>query len=174
VNSRRIVITGFMGSGKSSVAGALAQRLNCTFVDLDDEITRSYGRSPGQIIKEDGEEPFRKIESEVLLRVLETGVRVIALGGGAWTIAGNRELIAEFDCFTVWLDVPFDVCWSRIAAAGVHRPLAAERHRAGRLYEERRPLYSLAELGLKADDRARSDELAIKIESAMDRWEETR
>jgi shikimate kinase len=171
VNYRRIVITGFMGSGKSSVAGALARRLKCEFVDLDDEITRSYGRSPGQIINEDGEEAFRKIESEVLLQVLQAEVRVIALGGGAWTISRNRELIAEFDCFTVWLDVPFDICWSRIAAAGIHRPLAPERDRAARLYERRRSLYSLAELQLKADDQAHADELATKIESALERLE---
>jgi shikimate kinase len=168
VNNRRIVITGFMGSGKSSVASALARLLDCDFVDLDDEISRSSGRSPGKIISEDGEETFRKIESEALLRVLEDEVRVIALGGGAWTVPGNRELIGEFGCFTVWLDLPFEVCWSRIAAAGVHRPLAPEREQASRLYEQRRLMYSLAELHLKADDSTHSPKLAIEIVASLD------
>jgi shikimate kinase len=167
VNNRRIVITGFMGSGKTSLAKALARRLECESTDLDDEITDANGRSPGEIISQDGEPGFRTIESEILRRTLENEVRVIALGGGAWTISGNRDLIAEFNCFTVWLDVPFDVCWNRIAAAGVHRPLAPERQQAAWLFEQRRALYSLAELRLEANDSADANELAAQVESAL-------
>jgi shikimate kinase len=169
VNNRRIVITGFMASGKSSLASALAQRLACDAVDLDDEITRTYGRSPGEIISQDGESEFRALESESLRRVLEKGSRVIALGGGAWTIAENRELIAEFDCFTVWLDVPFEICWKRIGEAGVHRPLALDREAAERRFEARRSLYSLADLRLEAGDSSSPEGLAAVVEKTIGR-----
>ncbi|HEU4870213.1 MAG TPA: shikimate kinase, partial [Pyrinomonadaceae bacterium] len=56
-----IVITGFMGCGKSRVARALAQNLNVSFVDLDESITARTGRTPAQLIDEDGEPAFRRV-----------------------------------------------------------------------------------------------------------------
>ena len=156
-----------MGSGKTSLASALARRLGCEALDLDKEIELVHGRSPGEIISEDGETIFRKIEAELLRTVLQNEIRVIALGGGAWTIPQNRELITQFDCFTVWLDAPFDVCWARISAAGVHRPLAPEKHEAAKLYEQRMPIYSLADLRLQAGDEVGPDELARQLTSAL-------
>ena len=140
-----IVITGFMGCGKSVVAHALAQHLNVTFVDLDESITSLTGRTPAQLITEDGEPAFRRIETDTLREVLharEAGV--IALGGGAWIEAANRELINQYGCSSVWLDVPFEVCWARIETAGEDRPLGRTKAQAGALYERRRPVYQLA------------------------------
>ena len=143
--ARPIVITGFMGCGKSVVARALAQRLNVSFVDLDESITARTGRTPAQLITEDGEPAFRRIETDTLREVLHTGeAGVIALGGGAWIEAANRELISEYGCSTVWLDVPFEVCWSRIETAGEDRPLGRTKSEAATLYERRRPVYQLA------------------------------
>ena len=140
-----IVITGFMGCGKSVVARALAQHLNVSFVDLDESITARTGRTPAQLITEDGEWPFRHIETDTLRVVLHAGeAGVIALGGGAWIEAANRELISEYGCSTVWLDVPFEVCWSRIESAGEDRPLGRTKSEAATLYERRRPIYQLA------------------------------
>jgi len=140
-----IVITGFMGCGKSVVARALAQHLNVSFVDLDESITARTGRTPAQLITEDGERAFRHIETDTLREVLHAGeAGVIALGGGAWIEAANRELISEYGCSTVWLDVPFEVCWSRIETAGEDRPLGRTKSEAATLYERRRPVYQLA------------------------------
>jgi len=140
-----IVITGFMGCGKSVVARALAQHLNVSFVDLDESITARTGRTPAQLITEDGEPAFRRIETDTLREVLHAGAAgVIALGGGAWIEAANRELITEYGCSTVWLDVPFEVCWSRIETAGEDRPLGRTKSEAATLYERRRPVYQLA------------------------------
>src|SRR5215470_15144782 len=80
----KIVITGFMGCGKTRIARRLAERLNLEFVDLDEHITAHQGRSPARLINEDGEAAFRAIESKALLEVLKTKpAAVIALGGGA-------------------------------------------------------------------------------------------
>jgi len=143
--TRPIVITGFMGCGKSVVARALAQHLNVSFVDLDERITAHTGRTPAQLITEDGERAFRRIETDTLREVLHAGeAGVIALGGGAWIEAANRELITGYGCSTVWLDVPFEVCWSRIESAGEDRPLGRTKSEAATLYERRRPVYELA------------------------------
>src|SRR3979409_228157 len=93
---RRIVIVGFMGCGKTTVAKALAHRLHGDSIDLDSFIAE--GRSPAEIIEQDGEPAFRKIETEALRTVLaKKDAGVIALGGGAWTIEANRGLIVQHD-----------------------------------------------------------------------------
>ena len=140
-----IVITGFMGCGKSRVARALARNLNVAFVDLDESITARMGRTPAQLITEDGERAFRAIETATLRDVLHSrAAGVIALGGGAWIEAANRQLIDEYSCASVWLDVPFEVCWSRIESGSEDRPLGKTRNEAQARYEQRRPVYELA------------------------------
>ncbi|HEU0252572.1 MAG TPA: shikimate kinase [Pyrinomonadaceae bacterium] len=142
-----IVITGFMGSGKSRVARELAQHLNLTMLDLDQVITLRQGKSPAQLIVERGEPYFRSIESTVLRELLQTNAaRIIALGGGAWIEETNRKLIGEYGCVSVWLDVPFEVCWSRIENSTEDRPLGRTRDQALALYERRRPIYQLASI----------------------------
>lgn len=165
---RPIVITGFMGCGKSEVARALAQSLNLSMVDLDASITARTGRTPAQLIREDGERAFRAIESDTLREVLSSGeAGVIALGGGAWIEATNRELINENKCTSVWLDVPFEVCWSRIESAGEDRPLGQTRTQASALYERRRPVYQLATLHVPVLGHEELDELISQIRSVL-------
>jgi shikimate kinase len=134
-----------MGCGKSKIARALAQSLNMPVIDLDQSITARTGRTPAQLINEEGERAFRRIETETLREVLQSGnAGIIALGGGAWIEAENRELINQCGCASVWLDVPFEVCWSRIESGADERPLGKTRSQAHELYERRRPVYQLA------------------------------
>jgi shikimate kinase/RimJ/RimL family protein N-acetyltransferase len=167
--SRRIVIVGFMGCGKSTFAADLARRLGGSMIDLDAVITEVEGRSPGEIIPQDGEVAFREIETAALQRVLEeTDAQVIALGGGAWTIDLNRALIDQHECLTVWLDAPFDCCWERITAhSDTVRPLASDRESARALYESRRASYCLAHLRIDANQ----NDIVDQIQSALARCE---
>ena len=136
-----------MGCGKTKVARELARRLNAAMVDLDDKITKRVGRSPAQVIVGRGEAAFRVIESDTLRPVLQLGAaKVIALGGGAWIQQTNRQLIEQYGCTTVWLDAPFDLCWSRIEASQEDRPLGRTRTQALALFEKRRPVYELADI----------------------------
>lgn len=164
----RIIILGFMGSGKSTIARALARRLNSDMIDLDEEIAQAEGRSPGQIIEQDGELAFRDIETRVLRSTLQNeGARVVSLGGGAWTVERNRNLIAEHKATSVWLDAPFSLCWHRILAGGGDRPLARNEQEAQTLYEERRAAYERAELHVAAADTKSPDEIALEIAQAL-------
>ena len=161
---RRIVIVGFMGCGKTTVAEALARQFGCQAIDLDSFITERAGRSPAEIIREDGEPAFREIETAALRDVLQAKKgRVIALGGGAWTIEANRSTVAEHDCLSVWLDAPFELCWERIAVDKAVRPLAPGRERAFQLYEARRATYELTDLRVAVSASHIAEELANEI-----------
>lgn len=167
--SRPVVITGFMGAGKTTVGRALAHLLGETFIDLDDAVREFEGRGPRELIDEEGEDYFREAETRALRRVLERGeARVVATGGGAWTLARNRALTASHGCLSVWLDAPFDLCLRRIDTEGARdsRPNARDTERAGRLYEERLAAYRLADLRVPVTPQSSVEELAAEIAAA--------
>lgn len=160
---RPIVILGFMASGKTTVGEALARRLQCRFVDLDSFITEREGRSPAEIIKTDGEIAFRAVETLALRDLIQDGDEmVIALGGGTWTTPANRTLIALHECLSVWLDVPFEICWRRISEnSDLVRPLAPDYETARGRYDSRRADYALAERQVTVSE-ADSVEVAVE------------
>lgn len=162
--TNQIIIIGFMGTGKTTVARELALRLNCLVVDLDELITNNEGRSPKEIIEQDGENKFREIETQMLREVLiEGAARIVAVGGGAWTTAQNRKLIADHEAFTVWLDAPFELCWRRIEAGHQARPLARSRELAEKLYGERRSSYELADARITVAENDSAEEIATRV-----------
>jgi shikimate kinase len=171
----RILIVGFMGAGKSSAGRELALLLHDSLIDLDDSITKTYGRTPRELIDEEGEASFRAAETRALLTAFDYGTaRIIALGGGALTAPATRELIARRNCFIIWLDAPFELCWQRIAGDDA-RPFARDREQARRLYEERREFYARADCRVEAGDgksiAAVAAEINQIIRSSMD-WVE--
>jgi shikimate kinase len=166
--AQTVVITGFMGCGKSKVARALARSLDVLFADLDESITARTGRTPAQLINEDGERAFRAIETETLRDVLHSrAAGVVALGGGAWIEAANRELIDEYSCASVWLDVPFEVCWTRIEAGDEDRPLGKTRDEALARYEHRRPVYELAQIHVPVLGHEEMEDILRMIEASI-------
>jgi shikimate kinase len=165
--ARPIIITGFMGAGKTTVAAALARKLACAMIDLDGFIEEREGRSAQVIIDKEGEKSFRKVESQALRDALETvEARIIALGGGTWTISTNRAFINEHDALTVWLDAPFELCWQRIASGNHERPLARNPKDARRLYDERLGLYRLASMHVQMGEEKSIDDVVSEIVAA--------
>ena len=164
----KIVITGFMGSGKTRLARELARRLNLEMVDLDERIIEREGRSPAQLIDDEGEDAFRLIESEVLRELLQTdGAHVIALGGGAWIVEANRDLIDEYGCLSVWLDAPFELCWARIERSGDDRPLGRTREQARALFHRRKPVYALAKIHVQIAGQGNLERLLAQLEGKI-------
>jgi shikimate kinase len=172
--AQAIIITGFMGAGKTTVAIALSRKLRCSMIDLDSFIAERMGRTPQAIIDEDGEQRFREIESQLLRDALENQhARIIALGGGTWTISDNRALINALGGFTVWLDAPFKVCWRRIKNESSSRPLAREFDGARELYDRRRAFYDEAMLRIEVSEDKSADAIAVEIIAALSREQES-
>ena len=144
--NQRIVLTGFMGAGKSTVARFLAYMLGCKKIDLDSVIEETEKRKIAEIIQAEGLERFREIETENLRKILrESDAQIIALGGGAWTIEENRNLIKAHNLTTVWLESSFQHCWRNISLSKRVRPLAQDKKQARKLFEERQKIYCLAD-----------------------------
>lgn len=161
MNQRLIVIAGFMGSGKTTVANALANLLGCEALDLDESIAGDEQRNPKEIIEQEGEDKFRQIETRALSELLrKDGAGVVALGGGTWTIPANRKLLAEHGAITIWLDAPFELCWTRIEATRQRRPLAPSEEAARKRYEERLETYALADFRVGINASQSVDEIA--------------
>jgi len=90
-----IILTGFSYTGKTKVGQKVAWKLGWKFIDIDEEIVRSYGKAVAEIFAQDGEERFRELESKVLERVCQGSNSVIATGGGAVISAANRDMMME-------------------------------------------------------------------------------
>ena len=151
-----VCLTGFMGSGKSTIGRLLAAQFAWLFVDLDAEIERHTGLSISQIFEQKGEAVFRDIEHECLARILgsasERDTRlVLALGGGTLTQARNAALLRElslpprgFPAVMIWLDCPLEDLLQRCVLMG-GRPLFRDEASFRKLYLERLPYYQQAD-----------------------------
>jgi shikimate kinase len=138
-------------------------------VDLDERIAASEGKTPAQLINDNGESGFRSIESNTLRHLLEAGAAsVIALGGGAWIEQHNRDVIDEFRCASVWLDVPFEMCWQRIEASSEERPLGKTRAEALERYGRRKPVYELAGIHIHVSPDETLEDLVTRIKNTLD------
>ncbi len=157
-----IFLVGFMACGKTTVGAALATRLDRCFVDLDPLIVAKAGCTIAELIARDGEEQFRRMETEALLEVAQNPAVVIAPGGGSITRKENRETMSRFGV-TIWLDVPFTLCWRRIQQDAVVRPLAPNEAAARERYEQRLPLYQQAALRVVINETQTPDEIADAI-----------
>ncbi len=147
-----LVLTGFMGCGKSTVGRVVAQRLGWHFSDLDEHIEAAAGLSIPAIFAQRGEPAFRELERRELLMALG-GARarrtVLALGGGTVAQPQNWEAIREAGGVSVFLDVPVEELLSRCAGIA-NRPLFRDAESFGALYEHRLPFYRQADVSVAA------------------------
>ena len=159
-----ICLLGFMGAGKTATAQILAQNLDLTWIDLDEFIEARENRRIRQIIENLGENVFREIETDSLREIVRIGEKkIIALGGGAWTIEENREVIEKANCLTIWLDASFESCWKRISESKADRPLAVSKTKTQQLFSSRRKIYQTAKITVKITKSKTPAEVALEI-----------
>jgi len=155
-----VYLVGFMGAGKSTVARALAKRLDWQLEDIDQRIEQRERRDVATIFRQDGEPYFRAAERQEMIALRPARGVVVATGGGTVIDPVTREMMLR-DGAVIWLDVPFSVVLTRLPLDG-RRPLAADRNEMETLYNQRQMSYSQAHLRLDAS-RVSVDELVDQI-----------
>jgi shikimate kinase len=155
--SAKLVLTGGMGAGKTTVGRACALALDVPFTDLDEAVAREVGRPVHTIFDELGEAAFRTLEARVGATALRApGRGVVALGGGAMMHPEIREAIVASGAELVWLDVSPDEAWARVRVDAGARPLLQVPDPASKLRQladQRAHWYALAHRRIVTDGR---------------------
>ncbi len=158
--NRHLVLIGYRGTGKSTVARVLSATLGNPSIDADQELTRQAGRSISEIFAADGEAAFRRLESETLDQVLGRDPSIIATGGGVVLAPANRIRLSGAGTI-VWLRATPEAIFGRLhgdaTTAGMRPALTARGGLAEivELLEVRSPLYGeLADIIVDTDDKS--------------------
>ena len=161
----KVVLIGFMGSGKSSVAPVLAKRIGMDLVEMDDLIVEKAGKSIDKIFADEGEYAFRELELSVSKNLKNLDNVVISTGGGLIMNINSFENLKN-NSIIVQLYASFDTILKRIDPK-LPRPLFKDKEAAKYLYEYRLPLYdNFAQIKIVTDDISVEqvvDEIVAKI-----------
>lgn len=161
---KTVALVGMMGAGKTAVGRAVALRLAVPFLDSDAEIEAAANLSVPEIFQRDGEAFFRKRETEVIRRLLETQCGILSTGGGAYLAEVNRANISTKGV-ALWLDAELPLLWNRVRHKDT-RPLlrtADPRATLAEIFAARTPVYRLAELRVTCAPELSIDAMAGRV-----------
>lgn len=160
----KIVLLGYMASGKSSIGKRLSKKLSLRFIDLDDYIIEKENLSISAIFKEKGEIYFRRIEHKYLLEILsKEDDLILSLGGGTPCYGTNMAAINKENTISVYLQGSTKTMIERLIRKKAKRPLIASlsddkipEFVAKHLFE-RRPFYEQAKKTMKIDGKTKKE-----------------
>ena len=156
---KRLVLTGFMGAGKSTIGRILADRIHWNFLDLDAHLEARTGATIPELFAQHGEPHFRRLESTALASALGHTETVLALGGGTPEGLTNRLLLEQTPgTFTIFLAAPFPTLFDRCMLQDIARPVLEDPAAAQLRFAHRHPLYTrLARLTIDTADLTPED-----------------
>jgi shikimate kinase len=121
---KKIILVGYMGSGKSEIGKTLSKKINLSFLDLDDLIEKELFKTINQIFADEGEVYFRKFEHQVFFKKVNANESfVLSLGGGTPCYANNHELLKNRDVISIYLKASVDTLKNRLQYQKAKRPL---------------------------------------------------
>ena len=157
----KIVLLGYMASGKSTIGREISKKLDMKFIDLDDYISKREKRSISEIFKVEGEIYFRKIESSYLGEILNSKDSfILSLGGGTPCYSNNMKLILNSEASSIYIKASIITLVARLTSEKNKRPLVAELENdkltefvAKHLFE-RRFFYEQASITVITEDKS--------------------
>jgi shikimate kinase len=167
LGKRSVVIVGLMGAGKSTIGKRVAQMLGLNFIDADTEIETVSRMSIPELFENYGEPEFRDLERRVIKRILRSGPRVLATGGGAFMNEATRKAISKAGV-SVWLKAELEVLMERVSRKS-NRPLLKTtdpRATMQKLMDERYPVYAKADVTIISRDE-KKDVMAAEVVEAL-------
>ncbi|HEY0266895.1 MAG TPA: shikimate kinase [Rhizomicrobium sp.] len=150
---KTVALVGMMGAGKTSIGKRLAARLEVPFRDADHEIEAAAGMTVPEIFAKYGEPEFRRLERNVIARLLDEPPCILATGGGAYMDETTRAAMTA-QAFTIWLKAPVEILLRRVKKRE-NRPLLNNGDMRGtleRLLAAREPVYAQADMVLESGD----------------------
>ncbi len=161
---KKIILLGYMGSGKSTVGKLLSKTIDYNSLDLDKVIEKQAGLSISEIFHQKGEIYFRKLEHQTLKEILKTDDNsIISLGGGTPCYANNMELFKQQNTITIYLNCTADELFDRLNFNKSKRPLIANMNAAA-LKEyiakhlfERSFYYNQAQIKIDTNNKTKSE-----------------
>lgn len=126
----KIILLGYMGSGKSTIANLLSEKTQISVYDLDKIIEKRIEMSVKNIFDQKGEIYFRKLEHQIFKELLASDEQmIISLGGGTPCYANNHELLNGANVVSFYLKASIDTLYNRLLSVKDHRPLLAEQEK---------------------------------------------
>jgi len=126
---KKIILLGYMGCGKSTIANKLSKSIEIPFVDLDKKIEEKANLSINAIFEKHGEIYFRKLENQVFIELLNSPeTLIIGLGGGTPCYANNHELLKGEGVISIYLKASINTLYNRLALNKSKRPLIADKN----------------------------------------------
>ncbi|UQD57594.1 shikimate kinase [Flavobacterium sp. K5-23] len=125
---KKIILLGYMGCGKSTIANSLSKSSSVPFVDLDKYIEQKVNLPVSAIFEKHGEIYFRKLEHELFIELLNSpGKMIIGLGGGTPCYANNHELLKGDGVLSIYLKASIETLVDRLMSNRSKRPLVADK-----------------------------------------------
>jgi shikimate kinase len=125
---KKIILLGYMGCGKSTIANKLSGMVQIPYVDLDEYIEKKAKKTIKEIFEAHGEIYFRKLEHTFFVELLNTPEKmIIGLGGGTPCYANNHELLNKDGVTSIYLKASIDTLFNRLVANKSKRPLIADK-----------------------------------------------
>ncbi len=168
---RRVVLTGFMGAGKTTVGRLLAPLLGWQFIDADDALCQQTGHSIAELFSLHGEKGFRALEAQTVAALAQCEQAVVALGGGALEHPETLRLLTlQTDGLLVYLENSLELSLSRCTAepGAAVRPVLGDREALAARFASRQPLYRQAHL-IVTTGECDPAEIARRIAEALAR-----
>lgn len=139
-SAKSLIITGFMGTGKTTVAGLVAEHLKRPLVSIDDQIEAAAGKPIARIFTEEGEATFRKLEAQICQEHARKPGLVISTGGGS-LINDETRAVCVAHGIVVCLSASLVALQQRVGQSDPTRPLFNNPQQVEDLYKQRKPIY---------------------------------
>ncbi len=151
---KNIVLTGFMGTGKTEVGRELARLLDMKLIDVDAELERSQKMTIKEIFKQFGEPGFREIETEIIIKISENKNIIISTGGGAVLKQENMDVLRKNGIIVCLIATP-ETILSRTGNSNDRPLLQVENpiERIKGLLDFRRPFYERADIMIDTEGK---------------------
>jgi shikimate kinase len=171
---KKIVLLGYMGCGKSTIAKLLASDVQIPYLDLDEIIEKRCNCSITELFRQKGEVYFRKLEHQIFKELIQNPESfVLSLGGGAPCYANNHEMLLDDGVISIYLQASIDTLYNRLLLGKTNRPLVADtspdemKEFIAKHLFERSYFYNHAKHKVIVDDKSKT-EVVNEIRSLID------